>query len=383
VKSGSGSEALISSTINWTGITGGASNFGAGLLYGFAAANGSPVTQIAQIGNGVASGSQLPFIDAETGVLSYVKREATDQEVPVDRVIGFTEDGTLVATNSFIPFSITTNQITCNTGLYYSSGGNGISLLTNPSDVLRIINLGANTTTVTYGAFTNFKITIGSKVNSIDGSIQTETANYSIFAREFGTNWIGYKSLSIPSNGIFIGPGPSGSTVTTSEGMRVSNDTTANALVFTNYNLSANASITTRKDRSSRIGLGVLNVDIVASNAYANMKNTAYITHTYVPSLTTIVDEFTVTDNTKKSYKYLIHCENAAGEVFTSELLLLVKMVSGTQTTNLVQYGSIGTSAGFSLSFAFAVSGSGPYTGTLTHNGTSGGVAVKLLKYEV
>ena len=121
----------------------------------------------------------------------------------------------------------------------------------------------------------------------------------------------------------------------------------------------------------------------MASNAYASMKNTAYITHTYVPSLTTIVDEFTVTDNTKKSYKYLIHCENVTGEVFTSELLLLVKMASTFSTTNLVQYGSIGTSAGFSLSFAFAVTGSGPYTGTLTHNGTSGGVAVKLLKYEV
>jgi len=154
--------------------------------------------------------------------------------------------------------------------------------------------------------------------------------------------------------------------------------------VFTNYNLSANASITTRKDRSSRIGLGVLNVDSMASNAYASMKNTAYITHTYVPSLTTIVDEFTVTTNTNKSYKYLIHCENSTGEVFTSELLLLVKMSAlNVSSTNLVQYGSIGTSAGFSLSFVFAVTGSGPYTGTLTHNGTSGGVAVKLLKYEV
>lgn len=165
--------------------------------------------------------------------------------------------------------------------------------------------------------------------------------------------------------------------------MRVSNNTTDNALVFTNYNLSAHANITTQKDRSSRIGLGVLNVDSEVNNAYASMKNTAYITHTYVPSLSTIVDEFTVTTNTKKSYKYLIHCENASGEVFTSELLLLVKMQSSTSTTNLVQYGSIGTSAGFSLSFAFAVTGSNPYTGTLKHNGTSGGVAVKLLKYEV
>jgi hypothetical protein len=145
--------------------------------------------------------------------------------------------------------------------------------------------------------------------------------------------------------------------------------------VFTNYNLSANAFRTTQKDRSCRLGLEVLNVDS-GTTSYASSKNTAYITHTYVPASLGIntVDSFTVSAN--KSYKYLVHSENASGDFFTSELLVQIK---GT-TANLIQYASSTTNPSLTVSFSVSVSSG---TATISHNNIAGTLDIKLIKYEI
>ena len=174
-----------------------------------------------------------------------------------------------------------------------------------------------------------------------------------------------------------IGDGPSASGATTGSGVYLRNDTTNNGLIFTNYNLSANASRSTEKDRSWRLGLEVIDVD-TGTTAYASSKNTAYITHTYVPASlsTTTVDSFTVSGSTKKSYKYLVHAQNVGGDFYTTELLIQIK---GT-TTNILQYASSTTSSSLTVSFSVAVVGT---TATVSHNNTAGSLDIKLIKYEI
>jgi hypothetical protein len=178
-----------------------------------------------------------------------------------------------------------------------------------------------------------------------------------------------------------IGTGPDSNSDTLGNGVYLRNDTTNNGLIFTNYNLSTNTGKTIQKDRSCRLGLEVLDVD-TGTTAYANSKNTAYLTHTFIPRATsaTTVDQFLIPNNSKKSYKYFIHVENASGDFYTTELLIQVK---GT-TTNIVQYASSSTSTSLSVNFSIsATAGGSETTVTLTHSNTPGSLDIKLLKYEV
>jgi hypothetical protein len=179
-----------------------------------------------------------------------------------------------------------------------------------------------------------------------------------------------------------IGTGPNSSSDTLGNGVYLRNDTTNNGLIFTNYNLSTNTVKTIQKDRSCRLGLEVLDVD-TGSTAYASSKNTAYITHTYVPASlsTTTVDSFTVSLTTKKSYKYLVHAQNTtSGHFYTTELLIQIYGNGSTYTTNIIQYASSTTSSSLTVSFSVSASGT---TATVSHNNAAGSLDIKLIKYEV
>jgi hypothetical protein len=126
------------------------------------------------------------------------------------------------------------------------------------------------------------------------------------------------------------------------------------------------------------LGLEVLDVD-TGSTAYASSKNTAYITHTYVPKSTgsVEVDTFTV-PGSNKSYKYFVHAQLTTGEFYTTELLVQVK-TSG--TVNIMQYASSTTSSSLTVTYTARITGGKVYIEYGT--ASAGTLDIKLIKYEV
>lgn len=405
--------ALVSSNIRWSGLTS-ITNGGAGLLYGKGGTNpntdrASITTSFQPIGNNTfnsTSGTKdcIPYIDSSNDTLSYVKR-ASGQTTAIDRVVGFNSSGSLVATSNFIS-SLSSNI----TGLTFSSAGqlqqtdivnftivrsvhgylgnnNNLGLLMSDND-----NTNNNSTFIfgsssippdTWNASSFItKINLGGYGLEADasGTVVTAPQTTEIKTRRF-SNWAnisGLNNTKICMPDFLIGIGPSASTATNSDGMLLRNDTTNNSLTFTNYNLNATGSKTITKDRSCRLGLEVLNVDSVTSNAYANTKNTAYITHTYVPKSgsSIIVDQFPTSSN--KSYKYLVHAENASGDFYTTELLVQVK---GSTTVNLIQYASSTTSGSLNVTYTGRISSSNVFIEYGT--ASAGSLDIKFIKYEV
>jgi hypothetical protein len=425
--SGDSFAALVTSTINWNGLTT-QTSAGAGFLYGKGSGpqtdRASVTTSFEPIGNGAYSAgiskSFIPVIDGSTDTLSYVKR-ALSQTDTIDRVLGFKSDGTLVATNNFISSlsfvnitgltpsggQITAgdivrfNSLSSSTGFYFGEsnnlgfymddeGSNGISNFilatgdsptwssTNDDYVASLIIGARNLSTTNGGSFT---------VGKAD-DVPTTTA---IKARVFGTS-SQWANLSVSSGyspricmpNFLIGTGPTSSSSSLSVGTLLRSDTSNNSLTFTNYNFTTTGTTRTiEKDRSTRIGLEVLAVSSsTAQTAYGSTQNTAYITHTYVP--TTLnnnkVDEFAVVDGDKKSYKYLIQATNSSGDFYTTELLVQVKRSGSTYTTNLIQYASTTTNPTLAVNFSISATGS---TATITHDKANGTLDIKLLKYEI
>jgi len=407
-----GVNGIVKPKINWDELAVNNSgelvqNGGAGLIYGFGAAGldgGSITTRFIPIGSDpseIDSASRLPVINKASGFLTYIKREAS-QTTTIDRVVGFDSSGNLVSTSVFpITSSITGLSFSSNDLIQTASATPVAFTLINSTDGFyygndavapsqaMVLASGNNVIFATTSSLSTSWID-SDYVNSINfggwglvgngSSIPNTNSSTKILTRYFGTTWANISTTNSPRISMpdfLIGSGPSASTGTTSTGVYLRNDSTNNSLVFTNYNLSANASRTTEKDRSCRLGLEVLNTDS-GSTSYANSKNTAYITHTYVPASlsTTTVDSFTVSGSTKKSYKYLVHAENASGDFYTSELLVQIK---GT-TANLIQYASSTTNPSLTVSFSVSVAST---TATISHNNTAGTLDIKLIKYEI
>lgn len=414
--SGDSLAALVTSTINWGGLTT-QSSAGAGFLYGKGSGSSSNTdranitTSFEPIGNGAYSAgtskSFIPVIDGSTDTLSYVKRAASQTDT-IDRVLGFKSDGTLVSTDKFVntitfanisnlTFSVssgagtltasTTAPVTfpfiqSSNGVYFGpSSSLGLAMTDGGSDGKSDFTLATSDNLATDWTSGSYVTSMYLGGYSLSGSSYSTPTSTQIKTRYFGSSaWANLSTTDSPRicmPNFLIGTGPSASGATTGSGVYLRNDTTNNGLIFTNYNLSANASRSTETDRSCRLGLEVLNVDS-GTTAYANSKNTAYITHTYVPASlsTTTVDSFTVSGSTKKSYKYLVHAQNVGGDFYTTELLIQIK---GT-TTNILQYASSTTSSSLTVSFSVAVVGT---TATVSHNNTAGSLDIKLIKYEI
>jgi len=384
-------------------------NGGAGFLYGEGAANANKdeiVTTFVPVND--SSGSQLPVIDAATGILTYIKRAASQTDT-IDRVLGFKSDGTLVSTDKFVN-SISFTDIS---GLTFAvASGAGTLTATNttpvtfplirssvgtyfgPSSSLGLVMADSGTegsSEFTFATSDSLPSTWTSNsyltLLRLAGHTLTTSGSYTAFTTtetEIKTRFLGssiWRNLStnicMPTS-FLIGRGPLASTATIGEGMLLRSDTTDNSLTFTNYNLSATGSKSIAKDRSCRLGLEVLDVD-TGSDAYANTKNTAYLTHTYVPrSGTSItVDQFVI-PNSNRSYKYLVHAETEAGEFYTTELLVQVK---GSSTVNLIQYASSTTSSSLSVTYSASISGDNV---VISYGSASpGSLDIKLIKYEV
>jgi len=409
---------VVKPKINWDELAVNSSgntveNGGAGLIYGFGAANldgASITTRFIPIGNNEISGSRLPVIDAESGILSYIKRIDATQTDTIDRVLGFKGDGTLVATDKFISamsFSGLTGlsfSITSGTGTITASPIVTFSNLQTTTGIY--FGPGLNTGLVMYDGGTNGKSEYilctnenlysawdaNSYVTSLFvsgwalslGGTYTKGTSTEIKTRFFGSS--GWANLSAANSpricmpSFMIGNGPNASTETEGSGVYLRNEN--NSLTFTNYNLLSNASRTIETDRSCRLGLEVLNVDS-GTTSYANTKNTAYITHTYVPSTLTNqeVDKFTINSGTRKSYKYLVHAQNSTGDFYTTELLVQIKGDSSSPTVNIIQYGSSTTNSSLSgLTFSIEATAT---TATLKHNQAAGSLDIKLIKYEI
>jgi|688.fasta_scaffold00093_81 hypothetical protein len=396
--------ALISSSIRWSGLTS-TINGGAGFLYGFGTATVNKDAIVSKfVPVNASSGSQLPVIDAATGNLTYVNSFGAGSTA-ITHVVGLTGGGTLVATSNFIStlsftnisnlsFSGTTITastaaattfpiIASNGGVYTNGNANiGISMPTGSSS----LHLGRDTVLVSTWSGGDFitQLGLGGSGFTVASGV-TAPPSSTIKTRFFGSSaWANLSAASSPRicmPNFLIGTGPDSNSDTLGNGVYLRNDTTNNGLIFTNYNLSTNTGKTIQKDRSCRLGLEVLDVD-TGTTAYANSKNTAYLTHTFIPRATsaTTVDQFLIPNNSKKSYKYFIHVENASGDFYTTELLIQVK---GT-TTNIVQYASSSTSTSLSVNFSIsATAGGSETTVTLTHSNTPGSLDIKLLKYEV
>jgi hypothetical protein len=428
-------KAIVTSSINWSNLTS-STNAGAGFLYGKGSGSNntdraSITTSFEPIGNlaydpGISK-SFIPVIDGSTDTLSYVKRAASQTDT-IDRVLGFKSDGTLVATTSMgfsdisysgisgltttisggtatitagtgttgvgqlvsIPWLQTGIQFTQTGSTYAYSGfvtkqknafltyenGTGDTDTGTNSTPQYIFSVKYDPATLTFNTATLATILLATKLNS--------SSNFTNFTRQFDSqmkfmyikNWSGFSTggsvLSLDK--VLIGPGPQ-SNNTSSRGMVISNSSgNGPGLIFTNFS-SNNTTATTEKDRSCRIGLQILNADAPVSNSYNTVKNTAYITHTYVPASSSIVDSFTVSASTKNSYKYLVHAQNTSGEFYTTELLI---QINGT-TANILQYASSTTSSSLTVSFSVAVEGT---TATVSHNYIAP-LDIKLIKYEV
>jgi hypothetical protein len=407
--------AIINSKINWEGISGQITGGGPGLLFanGVKSASSSSLSlTFTQVGNN-NDGDFLPFLripSSGSSSLIYL-RNVTGGTESIQRVVGFKSDGTLVATSNFtstlslsftnisnLTFSGTTITasttaattfpiIASNGGVYTNGSENiGISMPTSSSS----LHLGRSTalgSTWSSGDFIT-QLGLGGSGFAVTSGV-TAPSSSTIKTRFFGSSaWANLSAASSPRicmPDFLIGTGPDSNTDSNGSGFYLRNDTTNNGLIFTNYNFTASGSTRTiRKDRSTRIGLEVLTVPATGTSdtAYGSSVNTAYLTHTFIPKIAsgTTVDEFLIPNNSKKSYKYFIHVENASGDFYTTELLIQVK---GT-TTNIVQYASSSTSTSLSVNFSIsATAGASDTTVTLTHNKTSGSLDIKLLKYEV
>lgn len=400
--------AIVSSNIRWSGLTS-TTNGGAGFLYGFGAANTNKdaiVTKFVPVNT--TSGSQLPVINAASGNLTYINSSSAGSS-SITSVLGFSS-GTLVATSNFLSsitiggnisgITFTSDTLNASTtaattfpiiasngGVYTNGSANvGIHMPTTSSS----LHLGRSTalgSTWSGGDFIT-QLGLGGSGFTVASGV-TAPASSTIQTRFFGSS--GWANLSAANSpricmpNFLIGTGPDANTATTGSGTYLRNDTTNNSnngLIFTNYNLNATGSKTIAKDRSCRLGLEILDVDTAVSGAYAGSKNTAYLTHTFIPRATsgTTVDQFLIPNNSKKSYKYFIHAENASGDFYTTELLVQVK---GT-TTNIIQYASSSTTPSLTISFSVsASSGGSDTTVTVSHNNTSATLDIKLLKYEI
>ena len=385
-------------------------NGGPGLLYGFGAASidGSSIqTQFRPIGNGETSGYRLPVINANNGRLLYIKRETTQTDT-IDRVLGFKSDGTLVSTDKFVNDILFTNitgltftvasgagtlsanstvpvsfpQIRATSGAYFGGSSSlGLMMIDNGTEGSSDFILATSDSLPSSWSGSSYLTSLKLAAHSLTSSGFTSLSNVEIRTRYFGSSvWANLSTATIcmPTR-FLVGVGPLASTATEGQGVLLRSDTTNNSLTFTNYNLSASTK-TVQKDRSCRLGLEVLDVDTAASNAYANTKNTAYISHTYLPlSASSVkVDEFT-TPSSNRSYKYLVHAETAGGEFYTAELLIQVK--PATSTVNIMQYASSTTSSTLAVTYSAKISGGN----VLVEYGTAsaGTLNIKLIKYEV
>jgi len=417
ITDGSGDGAVVQSSINWSKLTS-LSNAGAGFLYGKGSGSNntdraSITTSFEPIGNLVyvsgTSKSFIPVIDGSTDTLSYVNRAATQTDT-IDRVLGFKSEGTLVSTDKFVntitfanisnlTFGVsggagtltasTTDPVTfpfiqSSNGIYFGPSSRlGLIMEDGGTDGRSVFILATsdslNATTWTSASYVTSMYLAGW---SLTGSSYSASTSSQIKTRYFGTSaWRNLSTTDSPKicmPNFLIGTGPNSSSDTLGNGVYLRNDTTNNGLIFTNYNLSTNASKTTQKDRSCRLGLEVLDVD-TGSTAYANSKNTAYITHTYVPKSTgsVEVDTFTV-PGSNKSYKYFVHAQLASGEFYTTELLVQVK-TSG--TVNIMQYASSTTSSSLTVTYTARIVGVNVHIEYGT--ASPGTLDIKLIKYEV
>jgi len=343
--------------------------------------------------------------------LTYIKRAAVQTDT-IDRVLGFKDDGTLVSTDKFVnSISFTDSSGRPLSGLTFAvASGAGTLTATNttpvtfplirssvgtyfgPSSSLGLVMADSGTegsSEFTFATSDSLPSTWTSNsyltLLRLAGHTLTTNSYTAVTTTEIKTRFFGssiWRNLStnicMPTS-FLIGRGPLASTATIGEGMLLRSDTTDNSLTFTNYNLNATGSKTIAKDRSCRLGLEVLDVD-TGSNAYANTKNTAYLTHTYVPKSGTsiTVDQFATAANTNRSYKYLVHAETGVGDFYTTELLVQVK---GTSTVNLIQYASSTTSSSLNVTYSARIAGGN----VLVEYGTAaaGTLDIKLIKYEV
>jgi hypothetical protein len=432
----SGSDgAVVQSNLNWQSSSwGGSSNGGPGLIFGQGVKNAGTSalsTKLSQVGNGKQN-SQLPFItvpsDGTTlASLSYIGRESSGQTNSVDRVVGFKSDGTLVATDQFV--AGLTFDSTKITGLSASVSAGQISITVPTNDIVKFPNISSTNgfyfgesnnlglvmddtgtdgrsdfifataelgtsysssfTNSTYITSINFG---GAGLSTTSGGTQTvRPVSTTLKTRYFGDNG-GWSNISgtalpricMPENGFMIGDGPTNSSSSLSSGIFIRNDTTNSALTFTNYNFTQTGTARTlAKDRSTRIGLEVLSVPAsgTSSTNYTSSANTAYITHSVVPSGSTTVDQFAVPPSSKKSYKYFIHAQDSSGDFFTTELVVQVKASpTAISTTNIIQYGSTTTNSTTLPTVTFSLNTS---TLTVTLTSSSSSLDYKVLKYEI
>jgi hypothetical protein len=417
--SGDSLAALVTSTINWNGLTT-QTSAGAGFLYGKGSGpqtdRASITTSFEPIGNGAYSAgtskSFIPVIDGSTDTLSYVKR-ALSQTDTIDRVLGFKSDGTLVSTDKFVntitfanisnlTFGVsggagtltasTTAPVTfpfiqSSNGVYFGpSSSLGLVMQDGGSDGKSDFTLATSdslATTWTSGSYVTSMYLAGW---SLSGSSYSASTSSQIKTRYFGTTgtWVNISTTNSPRicmPNFLIGDGPTSSSSSLSVGTLLRNDTTNNSLTFTNYNFTTTGTTRTiEKDRSTRIGLEVLAVSSgTAQTAYGSTQNTAYITHTYVPKSTgsVEVDTFTI-PGSNKSYKYFVHAQLATGEFYTTELLVQVK-TSG--TVNIMQYASSTTSSSLTVTYTARITGGNVYIEYGT--ASAGTLDIKLIKYEV
>lgn len=433
--------AVVQGSFNWANSSwGGSTNGGPGLIFGQGTKNASLSslqTKLSQVGNGKQN-SQLPFISVPSdgttqSSLSYIGRETTGQTTVIDRVVGFDSSGNLVASDKFasslifdsgkitglsasvasgqITISVPTNGIVkfpnlSSTNGFYFGESNNLGLVMDDNGTngqSDFIFATAELSSSYLSSFTNgtyiTSINLGGAGLSTDGggnlTALVRPTSTTLKTRYFGDTPSGWTNISgtglpricMPEAGFMIGEGPTSSTSSLSTGMYLRTDTTNNALTFTNYNFTATGTARTiAKDRSTRIGLEVLNVPAsgAAATNYTGSANTAYITHSFVPSgATTTVDQFTVTQSSKKSYKYFIHAEDSSGDFFTTELVVQVKAsLTGISTSNIIQYGSTTTNSTSLPTVTFSLTTSGSSL-TVTLVSSSSSLSYKVLKYEI
>lgn len=429
--------AIVSSNIRWSGLTP-TTNGGAGLLYGKGGTSSntdkaSITTSFQPIGNNTFNSGVtkdcIPYIDSSNDTLSYVKRASTGQTTAIDRVVGFDSSGNLVATDKFVSgltfdsskitglsASVASGQITISVptdgivkfpnlsstnGFYFGESNNlGLVMDDNGTNgqsdfIFATADLNSSySSSFTSGTYITSINLGGAGLSTSSGGTQTvRPTSTTIKTRYFGDNggWTNISGTSLPricmpEAGFMIGEGPTSSTSSLSTGMYLRTDTTNNALTFTNYNFTASSTRTIAKDRSTRIGLEVLNVPAngtPATNYTGLSANTAYITHSIVPSGSTTVDQFAVPVSSKKSYKYFIHAEDGSGDFFTTELVVQVKAgASGISTSNIIQYGSTTTNSTSLPTVTFSLNTTGSSL-TVTLVSSSSSLSYKVLKYEI
>jgi hypothetical protein len=196
-----------------------------------------------------------------------------------------------------------------------------------------------------------------------------------ITVKTFSSDWYSLSQSKICMPTIMLGLGPTSSLATSSTGYLVSNDSATGAVVLTNYNLNTSGSKSIAKDRSSRLSLSVLNVDSESNNAYASIKTTGTLAHTY-STTTDVVDRFTMSSNSVKSIKYLVQAISSTNQVFTSEFIVQVSTYSA-GSCKYIQYASVSQDGGFTLDITAELSGT---TVSVKHNGSSISASISLVK---